>query len=46
MHHMSIIDAIDVEDELTEQQRELDRHDEEVTDLTVRLEGLAYKEKC
>ncbi len=40
-HHMAIIDALESDEAAVPEQEELDRHDEDVTDLTVRLQALS-----
>ena len=40
-HHMAIIDALESDEATVPEQEELDRHDEDVTDLTIRLQVLS-----
>ncbi len=40
-HHMAIIDALTSDEAAVPEQEELDRHDEEVTDLIMRLQALS-----
>ena len=40
-HHTAIIDALESDEATVPEQEELDRHDEDVTDLTIRLQVLS-----
>ena len=40
-HHMAIIDALESDEATVPEQEELDRHNEDVTDLTIRLQVLS-----
>ena len=40
-HHMSVIDAIENEEELEGEQRELNAHDDSITNLSLRLQTLS-----